>query len=556
MVKILYIYYKNNMKINNLNSKNNNFFLYARKSSENEERQIQSIGDQLNVMRKKAKAMWINIIDEFTESMSAKAPWRYRFNEMIERLKKGEANWIISWKLDRLTRNPIDTWTIQFMLQKREILMISTNDKDYLPEDSWLIMSVETWMANQYILDLIKNVKRWLDSKYEKWIRPTKAPLWYINDKNNYWLSIEDPDRWHIIRKMWDYMLTWNYLAPQILDIANNDWGLRTRIRKNWWWQPLSRSSIYRIFNSMFYAWYFPHNWETKKGIHKAMVSLEEYDRVQVLLGKKWNCRPKNYEFSYTWMIRCWECWNMITAEIKNKIIKSTWEYKQYIYYHCSKRSKNIKCAQKTIRLEKLEKQIFDILLSIEIIPEIKDWCVSVLKENNNDEVAKRLKLYNSIGFSINREEKKLKNLTDLLLDEVIDKEEFIDKKESIKMNIERLKEERGKVDIRGQKLLDSTEEVFEFACTARDNFMKWNLKEKKSIFKTLGQNFVLKDWVLALELYPWLKVLEKELKNRDWWIKRLELTKNSTSSRRTNAISVDCIKWWELLFYQYYIIH
>ena len=102
------------------------FFLYARKSSESEERQVQSIDDQLKIMRKKADYMWIKIVEEFTESMSAKAPWRYRFNEMIERLKVWEAEWVISWKLDRLTRNPIDTGTIQYMLQRRELDVIIT----------------------------------------------------------------------------------------------------------------------------------------------------------------------------------------------------------------------------------------------------------------------------------------------------------------------------------------------------------------------------------------------------------------------------------------------
>lgn len=120
---------------------------------------------------------------------------------MIERLQKWEATWIVSRALDRLTRNPIDTWTIQFMLQRHKISKIITNNRDYCPDDSGLIMSVETWMANQYILDLIKNVRRWLNSKYEKGIRPTLAPLWYINDRNNGWLAVEDPERWHIIRK-------------------------------------------------------------------------------------------------------------------------------------------------------------------------------------------------------------------------------------------------------------------------------------------------------------------------------------------------------------------
>ena len=140
--------------------------------------------------------MWYNIVEVFTESMSAKAPWRYRFNEMIWRLHNWEAQGIIAWKLDRLTRNPIDTGTIQYMLQTNKLDVIITSDREYFPQDSWLIFSVETWMANQYILDLIKNVKRGLDSKYAKWIRPTKTPLGYMNDKEKYWAAIRDPERY------------------------------------------------------------------------------------------------------------------------------------------------------------------------------------------------------------------------------------------------------------------------------------------------------------------------------------------------------------------------
>ena len=527
--------------------KTEKYFLYARKSSESDERQVQSIDDQLDIMRKKASFMWIKIVDEFTESMSAKAPWRFRFNEMIERLRAWEARWIISWKLDRLTRNPIDTGTIQYMLQTWKLDIIATNDREYYPEDSWLIFSVETWMANQYILDLIKNVRRWLDSKYNKWIRPTKAPLGYINDRDNGWIAVEDPDRYHIIRKIWDFMLTWTYLPPQILDMANDDWWLRTRKRKNWWWNPLSRSSIYRIFNSLFYAGYYYHNWELKKGIHQPMITLEEYDRVQYLLWKKWNHRPQNYEFAFTGMVKCWECWSMVTAEIKNKYIKTTWKTVQYIYYRCTKRKKGTTCNQKTIRVEKLEEQISELLSKIEMMPEFKEWCIDILKENYSDEIEKKLKIFENINKNINSEEKKLKNLTDLLLDEFISKDEFIGKKEALKVSLERLKEQRNWLDTKAEKVQELVEKVFDFACRAKESFSKGTLLEKKEILSTLGQNFELKDWILTLEVYPWFKTLENELNNRWWWLNRLEPTKNSTNFGKVNAISMDCIKWSEM---------
>ena len=526
--------------------KNNRYFLYARKSSESSERQVQSIDDQLKAMRNKAKIKWLHIVEEFVESKSAKAPWRYRFNEMIDRIKTWEACGILSWKLCRLSRNPKDTWTIQYMLQTSEIESIITNDKDYYPEDSWLIFSVETWMANQYILDLRRAVNRWLNSKYEKWIRPTKAPLGYMNDKNNYWIAIEDPERYEIIKTMWKLMLTWNYLWPQIKDIVNNELWLRTRVMKSTWGNPLSTSTIYRLFKTVFYTGYFYRKWELIKGIHKPMITLEEYDKVQYLLGKKWNHRPQNYEYAFTWMIKCWECWAMISAEIKERFHQWMNKIKRHTYYHCTKRKVGVSCNQKYITVDNLELQISNVLRWIELIPEFKDWAVWVIKNNYDTEIENKLAMQENIDKTIRREEIKLKKLTDLLLEDIITSEDFKIKKLSMAESIERLRGERDKIDTRWNEVLWLTEEVFDFCIKANDAFIAWSMQDKKNIFSTLGQNFSLKDWELAIELYPWFKVIENWVKKNKSKKDMLEFLKNSTSSGRTSAILVCFNKWSE----------
>ena len=526
--------------------KNNkvSYFLYARKSQESDERQIQSIDDQLEVMKKKAQFMGIHIIEVFTESMSAKAPWRFRFNEMIQRIEKWEARGIISWKLDRLTRNPIDTGTIQYMLQDNKLDVIVTNDREYFPQDSGLIFSVETGMANQYILDLVKNVRRGLDSKYKKGIRPTKTPLWYLNDRDNSWIAIEDPERYHIIKTMWKLMLSGNYLWPQIRDIVNNEMWLRTRIMKNSWWKPISTASVYRIFKTIFYAWYFYKDWNLIKGIHTPMISLEEYDKVQYLLWKKWNHRPQNYEYSFTWMIQCGCCSSMISAEIKEKFHKWKKEIKRYTYYRCTKKKVWAVCDQKPIKLEQLEEQILDLLESIELIPEFRDWAIQTLKETYDTEVENTLIEFDNINKAIVKEEGKLKKLTDLLLEDILTSDDYKIKKKSLVTSIEKLKNQRDTLDSKWKERLDLTEKIFDFCTESKTAFINWTLQDKKDIFSALGQNFLLKDWVLIVELHPWFKVL-KQLPNK--WKSRKgssELFKNSISSRRTNAISNVISKW------------
>ena len=114
------------------------YFLYARKSSERDERQIQSIDDQINYWNNRLKSEYeIEIVKIFTEEKSAKAPGnRPEFKKMIDEMEKGGIEGVLCWKLNRLTRNPVDTGTLQYMLQRSKIAKIITNEREYLLADS------------------------------------------------------------------------------------------------------------------------------------------------------------------------------------------------------------------------------------------------------------------------------------------------------------------------------------------------------------------------------------------------------------------------------------
>ncbi len=84
------------------------YFLYARKSTESDDRQAASIDDQIAEMQRLAQRLNLNVVDIIRESQSAKKPGRVEFNKMIERTHNGEANAILCWRLNRLARNPID----------------------------------------------------------------------------------------------------------------------------------------------------------------------------------------------------------------------------------------------------------------------------------------------------------------------------------------------------------------------------------------------------------------------------------------------------------------
>ena len=92
------------------------FFLYARKSTDVEDKQARSIEDQLSELRAFAEKEDLEIIDIFIEKQSAKIPGRPIFGEMIKRIEKGEANGILAWHPDRLARNSVDGGKIIYLL--------------------------------------------------------------------------------------------------------------------------------------------------------------------------------------------------------------------------------------------------------------------------------------------------------------------------------------------------------------------------------------------------------------------------------------------------------
>ena len=151
------------------------YFMYARKSSESEDRQEQSIEDQVNRLKERANSLGISVKEILTEAKSAKQPGRPIFNDMLRRIEKGEAKGILCWQINRLARNPIDSGKLSWMLQKGIIESIQTMEREYLPDDNVLLFSVESGMANQFIIELRKNTKRGMHGKADRGWFPRSA---------------------------------------------------------------------------------------------------------------------------------------------------------------------------------------------------------------------------------------------------------------------------------------------------------------------------------------------------------------------------------------------
>ena len=307
------------------------YFIYCRKSTEDEDRQILSIDAQLSELNAIALQGGMSIAATFTESKSAKGPGRAVFNEMLRRIEQGEANAILSWKLDRLARNFDDGGKIIGLLQRGVIQEIRTFEKSYLPTDNVLMIAVELGMANQYVRDLSTNIRRGIREKIRRGIYSSKAPLGYINEPRL--RTIEPhPQYFPKIKRVMELFATGQYSLTAIQkELATA--GIVGNLSK----KPLPLSSIANFLRNPFYYGVFLHKGEMHQGIHAPMISKKTFDEIQTALVTVGKPRKKRGDKGFLFLnfATCATCGHCVTGE---RHIKRSG--RRYRYYRCSHKNK------------------------------------------------------------------------------------------------------------------------------------------------------------------------------------------------------------------------
>ena len=517
--------------------------MYPRKSSESEERQVQSIEDQVTRLTELATMLNIEIVEILPEAKSAKKPYsRPVFADMLERIEKGEAEGILCWQINRLSRNPIDSGKLSWMLQQGVIKSIQTMDREYLPDDNVLLFNIETGQANQFIIDLRKNSMRGMIGKADRGWLPSRAPLGYKNEKEEHTL-IEDAERFHLVRKMWDMMLTGNFTPPQIREIANKEWGFRTPKTKHAGGVELANSVIYNMFNNLFYTGMFQWKGTVYKGNHTAMITLEEYDRVQIILGRKGKPRAKTHDFAFTGLMSCEVCGSMYTAIEKTKMVRG--DIKTYTYYYCTKKKKGANCDQKSLTLEELESHIDIGFERNTILPVFQKWAIEILNRDNDKEIEERTKIYEAQHKLVVDTQKQLDMLTKMRYRELIDDETFVKERDDLKAVLATATVGLRSTENRAGKWLELTEKTFNFACYARKEFLTTDsLERKREMFSALGQNFTVKDQKPFITPNEWFVPIEKAYPALEAEYNRLELDKNLSDTKRKELFAQLILSW------------
>lgn len=342
------------------------YCLYARKSTESEERQVLSIDSQIKEMLLLADKEKLEVVTMKRESHSAKETGqRPIFNEIIDELREGKFNGILTWAPDRISRNAGDLGKIVDLMDAGKLVEIRTYSQHFTnnPNEKFLLMI----LGSQAKLENDNrgiNVKRGLRTRVEMGLWPTTPPTGYLTQKNmeKKCQVIVDPERANVIKKMFEKVADEKWSGRKVHQWLKFELNFKTIGNKN-----LALGNIYRTLTNPFYYGVFEYprssgNWYNGK--HEPLISKELYDKVQEQL-KRDNIVRQSREFAFTKLMVCGLCESGISAEEKYKQLKDGTVAK-YVYYGCG-RSKDRHCKNPYLREEELTDQLVKLMDKIDL---------------------------------------------------------------------------------------------------------------------------------------------------------------------------------------------
>ncbi len=425
------------------------YYIYARKSTDVEDKQVQSIEGQLDELRLLAKRENLTIIEELVEKKSAKIPGRPIFNKMLDSIENGQANGILSWHPDRLARNSVDGGKIIYLVDIGKISALKFNTFWFEPTPQGKFMLSMSFSQSKYYVDSLgENTRRGLHQKARNGNFPGIAPLGYLNDTRNRTIVLNRKVA-PVLKEAYELYSKGNTTIGDISSFLKTK-GVTTSSGRN---KDLSDTK--KMLTNLFYIGLFKYAGEVYEGRHDPIVSKTLFDKVQEIIKIKnspW-LKPQRVEVlkPFLGLLRCGECGMGITGEIKYKYYKNG-KIASFKYYHCTKKSRFQKCNQHGgTREEDIHFQLTTLLKKYTLKKTWANQMLLKLKQEESDISKSCLDVISIKRKDLEGIDIKLKLLLDSYLDQIIDKEEFqeskfhlMSKKKTIEEQILSLKKNQG----------------------------------------------------------------------------------------------------------------
>ena len=461
-----------------MNNQTKKFFIYTRKSTDDKDRQVRSISDQLAELKSLALKEQIDVVDVFVEKQTAKIPGRPVFNEMLERMEKGEATGILAWHPDRLARNSVDGGKIIYLVDTGVIMEMKfpTFWFDPTPQGKFML-SIAFSQSKYYVDNLSENIKRGHRNKVKDGIWPQMAPLGYVNKNRK---IVPDENIAPLIKKTFEAYSSGSFTLRQLRD-KFNELGLKRKSGKE-----LAVSNYQKLLKNPIYTGLMLYNGEIHEGKHEPIISKKLFDSVQEVMMRKSKPHSKGLKpFLYRGFFRCGECGCFITTETQ----------KGHNYLRCTKRKNP--CSQKYTREEIITSEIQKEIKKVSLPLDWTEWMIAENSKDRQSEVQSSTLFADSVKADISLLDSKIEKLMSAYLESALSLEEYREAKNKLVNQNQLLKEKLSAFEQKANNRFELTEK-----------FLKYNIElanegineEKLHLFKKVGSNFIIEARTVLFE--------------------------------------------------------
>src|SRR3989344_1540251 len=342
------------------------YCLYARKSTEEEDKQALSIESQVREMTRLAETDGLTIVEVKRESHSSKeVGQRPVYNELLAEIRTGKFNGILTWAPDRLSRNAGDLGAVVDLLDQKKLLEIRTYTQKFTnnPNEKFMLMILGSQAKLENDQKII-NVKRGLRARCEMGWRPTTPATGYLSEKHvDKKCQVRlDPKRATVIRQIFEKVGNEKWSGRQTYKWLTKT-GFKTKTGKK-----LSLANLYLILRNTYYYGEFEYpvgsdSWY--QGKHEPIITREFFDKVQANLQDQYIPKTESKEFAFTKLIKYGYCESGITADEKFKKLKDG-GVNRHVYYMCT-RAKDTDCANQAVNEKDLIEELGELLETIDI---------------------------------------------------------------------------------------------------------------------------------------------------------------------------------------------
>ncbi len=476
--------------LNNIENQTRKFFVYARKSTDTEDRQVRSIGDQISELQELAKKENLEVVDIIVEKQTAKKPGRPMFADMLKRIEAGEATGILAWHPDRLARNSVDGGQIIYLVDTGVIqeLKFPTFWFDPTPQGKFML-SIAFGQSKYYVDNLSENIKRGHRQKLKQGLWPQMAPLGYLNDKQTKQIFL-DKEKAPLIKKTFEAYATGNLTLKNLRKIIN---GLGLLGRRG---GVLSISNFQYLLQNPFYYGIIRYNGEFYEGKHEPIITKKLFDQVQEVMARK--SKPQKADkmkfFLYRGFFKCGECGFTITADKKIKP-----SGKSYTYYYCTKKNPHHECSQNVFtREEKISSQIKTEIQKVSLSDDCADWMLEELEKEQKAEAQSSSFFARKTKEKISKLDEKLEKLMNAYLESVLNVREYQEAKNKLVNQKQVLKDKLNAFEQKSNNRFELAAQFVTDSKQAKIIASKENPEGIRDFLKKIGSNFQIRNQAVS----------------------------------------------------------